>query len=194
MSIPNDLVTALQAVVTTLDSHGIPYYVGGSIASSFHGVPRSTIDADLVTDLQLEQISPFFRAISTEFYAREATMRDAVLRKSCFNRIHLDTGFKIDIFVQEGRPYDRSAFSRARIDSLSQDYSLRVRICSAEDNILAKLAWYRAGGETSERQWNDVLMVAKIRKTSLDWNYLQDMANGLSVADLLARLLNESET
>ena len=43
----SELVSALEPVVDGLEMLGVRYYVGGSLASSAHGVPRASIDADL---------------------------------------------------------------------------------------------------------------------------------------------------
>ncbi|HEY2381134.1 MAG TPA: hypothetical protein VGK48_08115 [Terriglobia bacterium] len=64
------------------------------------------------------------------------------------------------------------------------DGSRAIRFSSPEDTILQKL---RLGGETSERQWEDVQRVLKIQGTSLDFTYLIRSAQTLNVADLLDR-------
>ncbi len=43
------LETALR-VVEALESLGVPYLIGGSLASAFYGVPRATLDADILVD------------------------------------------------------------------------------------------------------------------------------------------------
>ena len=60
---------------------------------------------------------------------------------------------------------------------------------TAEDIILSKLEWYRLGGEVSDRQWNDVLGILKIQEGRLDHSYLQHMAVGIGVTDLLEAAL-----
>ena len=64
---------------------------------------------------------------------------------------------------------------------------------SAEDIVLAKLEWFRRGGEVSERQWGDVLGVLRASRSSLDRRYMDDGARELGVPDLLARAVAESE-
>jgi hypothetical protein len=62
---------------------------------------------------------------------------------------------------------------------------------SAEDVILAKLDWFRLGGEVSERQWRDILGVLKTQQATLDIDYLQQWAQSLGVADLMEHALEE---
>ncbi len=51
MTESDDLLDALMPVVKALQTLKIRHYVGGSIASSFHGATRSTMDVDLVAEL-----------------------------------------------------------------------------------------------------------------------------------------------
>jgi hypothetical protein len=66
-------------------------------------------------------------------------------------------------------------------------------VASAEDTILAKLIWYRAGGEQSERQWNDVRGIRSVQGARLDRTYMRQWARHLEVDDLLDRLWSEEE-
>ncbi|MCS6774490.1 MAG: hypothetical protein NZ693_10330 [Thermoflexales bacterium] len=65
-------------------------------------------------------------------------------------------------------------------------------VASAEDIVLSKLEWYRVGGETSERQWRDVVGVLKVCANILDSDYLHRWATELKVGDLLSRALREA--
>lgn len=42
-------------LIRALEDLRVDYLVGGSLASSYHGTPRSTQDVDLVADLKLVQ-------------------------------------------------------------------------------------------------------------------------------------------
>ncbi len=64
-------------------------------------------------------------------------------------------------------------------------------VTTAEDIILAKLEWYKQGGEISERQWRDVLGVMGVRGDELDLDYLRRWAQQLEIAELLQRALHE---
>jgi hypothetical protein len=61
-------------------------------------------------------------------------------------------------------------------------------VASPEDTILAKLEWVRRGGETSERQWWDVVGVLRVT-AGADRDYLGKWASALGVADLLERAI-----
>lgn len=184
-----DLVLALKTVKKTFDSLGVRYFIGGSVASSFHGAMRSTMDVDIVAELKVAHLSPILAAVAGEFYASESAMRDAIQRRSSFNLIHLPTSFKVDIFVSRGRRFDESSLARSSVHRLgTAGNEIDVPIASVEDNLLAKLEWYRVGNEASERQWDDVTRLAKLNRGSLDWDYLESNAAELKVHDLLERL------
>ncbi len=185
--------TRITLLVTqTLEQIGIPYAVGGSLASSLHGVMRSTLDVDILADMKLEHIQPLVTALSKEFYADDEMMREAIEQHGSFNLIHYETAFKVDIFIRKLRLFDQMQLERRRPAVIATDPEQSVYVASPEDTILAKLEWYRMGGEASDRQWRDTLGVLKTRQGELDLAYLQKWAGELKVADLLERLLQET--
>ena len=190
MSDSDDLIDALAPVVAALQKLGIRHFVGGSIASSFHGATR-TKDVDLIAELREEQILPFVNNFGDEFYLSDTAMRDAVKRRSCFNLIHLPSSFKVDIFVSRGRPFDEGAMSRARLETLGESKSVQVPIASAEDIVISKLEWFRLTNETSERQWEDVSRLLRLLGDDADIPYLRRVSTSVNVDDLLERVLAE---
>jgi len=57
--------------------------------------------------------------------------------------------------------------------------------------ILAKLHWYREGGEQSDRKWDDVLgMLTTVGNP--DREHLRRWANELGIDDLLKRAMDEA--
>ena len=84
--------------------------------------------------------------------------------------------FKIDIFVSKRRDFDRQAIERARPEALDETPdSPRFPVASPEDTVLAKLEWFRLGGETSERQWWDIVGILKVTQDA-DRGYLRRWA------------------
>lgn len=189
MSEVDDLVAALMPVAAAFDRLGVRHYIGGSVASTMHGAIRSTMDVDVVCDLQADQVDAFLSAFGGDFYVSEAAARQAVKKRSCFNLIHLPTAYKVDVFVSRGRPFDVAAMERAVPLPLAAGQNTTVPVATAEDSIVAKLEWFRLGDESSERQWHDVSRLVALHGDALDIAHMRRMADSVGVADLLDRLL-----
>jgi hypothetical protein len=187
------VIAALRPLVEWFEARGVPYRVGGSLASSVHGVARSTLDVDLVAELPEPLVVLFARDLRDSYYLDEETIRDAVRRRSSFNLVHFASMVKVDVFLPKHADYDLTAFERFRREPLDAERpGERFYFVSPEDIVLRKLAWYRAGGESSERQWSDVLGVLRVQAPELDLEYLERWASELGVEDLLARARGEA--
>lgn len=191
MNEPDILEVALR-VIEALDLLNVPYVVGGSMASIVHGTVRSTMDVDLVIDLKSDQVEQFLALLKDDFYADKAAARRAVEQHSNFNLIHLDTMFKVDLFIPKVRVFDSQQLARRVGIKLNPDSDSTIWVLSAEDTILIKLEWFMLGGEVSERQWLDILGVIRNQRSSLDLGYLEESAQGLNVESLLERAYQEA--
>lgn len=185
--IPEPLVVILFATML-FDSIGVAYLIGGSFASSLHGEPRSTNDVDIVVDMASEHVDPLLAASGTECYVSETAVREAVATGGSFNMVHRSTAMKIDVFVVGGDPFDRERLrQRGRVEiPLDPQRELSVFVDTPENTVLRKLEWFRRGGESSERQWQDVIAILKTNP-QLDDKHLVTWAERLEVSDLLTR-------
>lgn len=165
----------------------IPYVLGGSLVSSIHGLPRSTNDADISVEPFAGKEADFVSRFGSEYYLSLPAVESAVRNRTSFNVIHTTIGFKVDVFVQKERAFDRSAMGRRRPIVLEETRADDLMILTPEDIILHKLEWYRLGNEISERQWMDILGVIQVQGDRLDRPYLKKWATELGVADLWTR-------
>jgi hypothetical protein len=179
-------------VIEQLDRLGIRYVIGGSMASSAYGTFRATNDADLLADLEERHAAPLADALSSSFYVDAAAIRDAVHFQESFNVIHLETMLKVDVFIPRKRIFDQSQLARGLTQIVTSNPERRAVLASPEDTVLAKLEWYRLGGETSDRQWSDIVGVLQVQQALVDLPYLRQWARTLGVLDLLERALSVS--
>lgn len=189
----SDIIQATRPLIQLLDQRAIRYYIGGSVASSAHGLPRTTIDVDIVVELTHAHVEMMVGALQGNFYIDVEMIRTAIDNQTSFNIIHLETFIKLDIFILKSTPYDQMTMQRTTTGTLAPDDSdeLIVKFLSPEDTVLHKLYWFRLGGEQSERQWRDLIGVMKVQTDNLDRDYMQQWARQLGVSDLLERALGE---
>jgi hypothetical protein len=186
----SEAIAVTLLVTGSLDELGVSYVVGGSVASSVYGLPRSTADADIVAALRDEHVSPFVSSLEGAFYVDADMIRDAIANRFEFNVLHLATMFKVDVFVPALDLVTRRELARgARVDVGDGRTFL---VASPEDTVAQKLRWFQLGGEVSERQWSDALGVVRVRGPALDHEYLRETAEALGVTALLERLLREA--
>lgn len=179
----------LAAITDRLDAAGIPYMVVGSIAGSFHGEPRTTLDVDLVIDPSSDALRRFVDELPRdEYYADDNAAMEAFARRTSFNVIEQATGWKVDLLIRRERPFSRAEFERRTPVAL---FGRETPIATAEDTIIAKLEWAVAG--ESERQLRDVAGILSVSGATLDRAYLERWISELGLerawhrAEALAR-------
>jgi hypothetical protein len=165
----------LREIVQALDAAGIPHMIAGSLASTLHGEPRSTQDIDLVVEPTPDQLAVFVDGIDRDrFYVGDAF--GALEHRDQFNLIDTTTGWKVDLIIRKERPFSRTEFARREPAVI---LGVSTAVATAEDTILAKLEWAKAGD--SDRQRRDVTAMITVQRTTLDMSYLRHWAEVLDV-------------
>ncbi len=181
---------ATLAVARALERMHVRYYVTGSIASSLHGDPRATNDADLVAELSVLDGPRLATELGARFFVDLEEVEYAVKHERSFNLVDEVELAKVDVFCVHNLGYQAAALGRAvRLELERDDPFSGASVASAEDVILSKLRRYRFGNEVSDRQWRDVLGVLAAQQPTLDLGYLRRWENELGLADLLERAL-----
>jgi hypothetical protein len=139
---------ALRGAIQVLDRLGIPYMLTGPVATSYHGRPRTTHDADgELVDKRVEPSLSIQRPLSAKgFYVDADSARDALHRRRQFNVIEMQQASKIE--------------------RMNLAFASGVAIVTPEDAILSKLEWARRSGE-SERQLRDPARAAPTRSPAV---------------------------
>lgn len=186
-------LTVVLGVIDVLEDLGMRYHLGGSFASAVHGVPRQTMDADIVVDLDAASVARLVDRLINDFYVDSEVAANAVSGRGSFNAIHLASGFKVDFFVKGDSDFDEAELDRSDLCQITDDPPRSVYVKTAEDTVLRKLQRYTAGGGVSDRQWRDVLGVIMTGGENIDRDYLRGWADRLGLSEALNRALNEAE-
>ncbi len=175
----NELSDLLQRVVDLLRQTEIPHMIAGSFASTYYGAVRMTQDIDIIIAPTLARLLEFIRSLpESAYYVDESAARDALSRRSMFNVMDLQTGWKIDFIIRKARPFSITEFDRRRPARL---FDVETFVASPEDVILAKLEWAALSG--SERQIADVMGMIGAKQNELDTDYIQTWARELNVTE-----------
>lgn len=105
---------ALTPLVDVFETLGVAYYIGGSLASIAHGIPRTTLDVDLIAEIRPDQVRPLVAQVQSSYYVQAADILEAIQHRSSFNLVHLASMIKVDVFLAPDRPFDHAKAQRAR--------------------------------------------------------------------------------
>ena len=186
-----EIVEALLPFLQALDRFGIPYYVGGSVASSYYGSWRRTQDIDVILAIRPDQIRALAQYLTQDYAIDADAWIDSFRYGQPFNIFFQQTFTKIDVMPLQTAHRQEEA-RRAQPRSLFAG-TPPIRLSSAEDTIVAKLKWYQAMGG-SKRQWADILGVMRNQQPNLDLRYLRTWADTLGVRAELEQALVDAQS
>jgi hypothetical protein len=168
-----------------LNRAGISYYLTGSMASNYWGIPRTTHDLDFVVQMPMSAVPRILQEFSGDFYLEEAAVRAAHQPPYQFNAIDNRSALKVDFWLPKPEPFDREMLQRRMRMML---FGEPAWIATAEDVILHKLVWNRIS--PSDRQLGDAAGIVAVQTGGLDNGYLRMWAQELNLASDLERLLS----
>ncbi len=147
---------------------------------------RQTNDADLVILIESSDVSKILNAFPDPYLIYEAELVAALASDNEFRPVqllHLGEAFKIDLFLLKGDEYEISELGRSRkVEVMPGSF---INFYCPENVVLAKLRWYVAGNQISDRQWNDIVQVLDVQAGAIDNSYMDIWAKYFNVHELL---------
>lgn len=176
----------LKDVIGRLDHADVPYMVTGSLASSFHGEPRATLDVDIVVDPTPSSLARLVdNLIDGGYYVDREAAREALAGRTQFNAV-ADDASKVDFIIRKERPFSIEEFGRRMRADLLGTFAF---VASAEDLVIAKLEWAAASG--SDRQLRDAAGIVAVAD-GLDEDYIDRWAAALGVTEAWQTIRREA--
>jgi hypothetical protein len=174
---------AVVAVLTALDQAAVPYMIVGSLASNFHGIPRSTRDADFVVQLAADSLRRLEQALAPGLTLEQQGAFEAVTGTLRYLIVLADSPFVCELFVLSGDAHDQERFARREAATMLAHPAF---VASAEDMIITKLRW--AAGANRSKDRDDIRNILAVQGTELDSAYLDRWSAAHGTAALLAEI------
>jgi hypothetical protein len=194
---PPDVLTAMLPALDAFDEQNVFCYLGGSMASSLHGMQQMAQDIDLVAEPDARHLSSLLPSLKQHYVFNETALREAVAGRGMCALIHLDTLLKVDLILARSALWETAL--RPLIIAYQLDEDARpVRVASASEMILFKLARYqqdalsRQDGMHDDAEWNDIVGMLKVQGPDLDLALLEQWSRTLQVAETWQQALMEA--
>jgi hypothetical protein len=170
------LVDCLQR----LNRLGLGYFLTGSMASNYWGIPRTTHDLDFVVQFPPTEVARVVAAFDGDFFLQEISVRSAFRPPYQFNAIDTRSALKVDFWLLRDDLFSQSMFARRVLVTI---FATPAWLATAEDVLLHKLYWHLVS--PSDRQLGDAAGVWCVQGAVLDLAYLHRWAAILGAERLL---------
>ncbi|KAF0155745.1 MAG: hypothetical protein FD159_2046 [Syntrophaceae bacterium] len=175
----------IKWLVAKLEENSIPYFITGSIASAYYGIPRFTHDIDLVVNVRKEDADRLVALFIHDGYISKEGIINAFAGTGMFNFIHDQTGWKVDFWISQGDAFALSCFSRARqVEIYVGFYAV---MATAEDVLLHKVYWHKL--TPSERQLGDARGIVAVQGECLDGAYIKKWSQKMGIAREIEQIM-----
>ena len=149
MSESNSMLLVALKFAVACEAVQVPYFLGGSVASSLQGQPRHTQDIDFVVELTARQVPDLIRALGPDFEVDDEALIDAVQRKRSWNIFFLPEVMRLDLFIAGDSEFDRLELARRQtIELLPAERPSR---CAVPEPVGSTVGHSTPAGPRSQR-------------------------------------------
>lgn len=166
----SSMLKELEFAVKLLEKEGMKYMIGGGIANSYWGFPRSTTDIDFIVPMYYNSDKDALQRVEIELMKKGWNIKADSARPLIAEK----PSVRLDFWSMKSI-YDKERFER-RIKVKLGDFN--IWITSSEDLILQKLLWYRS------KDIDDIVGILE-RQEKLNWDYIKKWAKDFELEDKL---------
>lgn len=176
-----DFGKTLPTVVTHFQSAGIQFALIGGLAIAFHGIQRSTLDADFI--LLIDDLDAAHRILSSLGYERRFHSENVshyLSENPALGRIDILHAF---------RPTTIGMLKRSQIHPLTPE--IGIPVASQEDIIGLKIQAANNDPSRQRSDWNDIFSIvehAARQQTPLDWSLISEFLEVFGLSGKLPEL------
>ena len=173
----------LRIVCTFLNKRKIDYVVVGGIAVMYHGVPRTTVDIDLIIQLDESEIEDFTSYLqSQEFDIAKDNLTDALAENSHCTVFVDESLLRLDIQGVISK-FDGMTLQRA---ITVHHLGTNLRLGTVEDTMVNKILF------EGEQDLRDALGIYQRNSENLDYEYIEETCSSLGIKDKWTAFLEKS--
>jgi hypothetical protein len=184
-------------LIAELEARNIAYSIGGSVAAMVYSEPRSTIDIDVMIDVDQAQLEIVVDAITAwGVYIDPVETIDEFLRPNQMpiNVVDGMSGTKADIYVARGEGHDAAAMSRRKRLVLYEYPPIDAWFLSPEDVILYKLIYFKQSEGISTKHPKDIAKMLSVIGHELDLEYLATWTEQHATAAIWSAIWQEFQS
>jgi hypothetical protein len=174
----------LRYVSDFLTSENVNYVIVGGVAVMYHGVPRTTVDIDIILQIDDSKIPDFVEFLNSKgFIASMADFQDAFAENSHSTIFYRNSMLRLDI-QGVNSDFDQMTLNRAIIVRL---FDTGIKLATAEDTLVNKILF------ESEQDLRDAFGIFTRNHKNLDFEYIESTCALLNILDKWKSFLSDFE-
>jgi len=177
-----DFKLVLEKLLTAFKEHNIRYGLIGGFAMGLWGVPRGTVDLDILVDREdMEKVDRVMKGLGYECAYRSENVSQYVSPLKLFGEVDFLHAFRTPSLKMLSRAEERKIFGE----------SLTIKVLRVEDLIGLKLQAIKNDESRRAMDLSDIESLIAINQKTLNWALIQEYFELFDFEELFDELRNK---
>jgi predicted nucleotidyltransferase len=182
-----ELLELVDHTIAFLEGTGIPYAIGGSVATLAYGEDRGTRDLDIVVLIDESRVPELLAGFPfPDFYSDLQTAREAIRSGGTFNVIYGRA--KVDFFAAAGMVERNQVLRAKRLRTVGGRWA---QVSAPEELIVKKLDYYDEGG--SDKHLRDIATMLQSSTIQIDRDRIAEYCRELALSELWDMVMRRAD-